>query len=564
MPGEQTTHAATLELADGRAFRFGPDEREVNNVLLSVQFDTELNGGFGPGQLVLPRPDPLTAMDARLFAGTRIYDAMTNQGLHEGQIVGTPRVGPSQIELQVQGWSKALEFDKTARLLGYDRDPSHWQGMSVQEKINLLSPTEWGIGDGQTVPDPSTGSASVELAIEGVWSVRQKVEAWYDARGLPIGFLDYAGKKSATVDQTDTHYSWQCLLSSDDVLTATDATTELRAAGPWTGTLSASNALKKFACARFLYDTVGGSEGTTYAIYKTLLGVVGNHGIPLQGSVAAPAVGRGLLASDVAEYIVGRWAPVLNIEPDSIEPTTFVIPQYAQLDDTTAQAMLEALLLYGGTGDYPLDWGVYDDRKFFMRSPGTYGRVWRVRRDQAVESTDDGPDSSRRINGCKVSYDDGSGTKRSVGPPGSDSDYETAVLADTAPSNPANEDGQRHWELLDAGITSGPLSGMTTGQKDATGAVLIGRLTLADRNRDEWRGTVRIKGAATDEAGNTWPAAMVRAGDRIVVEDDPDTRERRVVNTSYSPGTVEASCGAKPDVLDVLLARIGVVLEGRL
>lgn len=551
---EPIEHGLTLQLTDGTSRRFGPDESNVQRVPMAISFDTQIPGGFGPSNITIPRPDDFDPLEAKLFASTRIYEARSNRTFHEGRITGTPQVGATSIELELEGWAKHLEDDNTARWIPYDRDLSHWQGMSVQRKVNLLSGGN-GATDGNVQPDVSTGVPAIDTGLDGSWGNNVTGEAWYNAQDLPIGGLDWAWKITSAF-YTDITWQWYALLSSDDVVTSSNITSNQRSAGPASGTLTASGVAKKFACLEQVSPTTGGTDGVHYAVLWTLAAVFGTHGLTLQGSVSAPNTGRGLFVSDMAAYAIGRWAPLLNFSTGfqgSIEPTTFVVPHMTFLDDTNALAMIEAMVLLGGSSSLPLDWGVYENREFFMRSPGNYGKIWRARRDQATEPTDQGPEASTRLNGIKVSYDDGSGTKRTVGPVGSNSTTETSDLQDTDPTNPANLDGARHWHIYDAGITS------------LAGAKLIGQLILADANQQKkWRGTVVMKGEVKDDAGNVYPAGRVRAGDSVIIEDDADTAPRRIVGTSYSADTRSVSCdvGVQPDRLATLLARSDVVLTG--
>lgn len=557
---QYAVHAASVELADGSQIRFGPDEADLRDVPVSVGWDTELPGGFGPGSVVLPRPSNFDPIRAQLFSSVRIFDALTNVTYYEGRVTGTPQTGVSQIEVQTEGWSKHLEDNKTLRFLGIDRSFGNWGSMPINRRINLLTAGVDGSPQDPSVdPDPGTGASALKLAIQGPateWPAT--CEGWYNV-GLPIGAVDYAWKKGPNYADSDTNWFWRLRISVSDTSTGLDDTGNLRAPGPGSGTLTKTGVdPKQYAYVRFSYVAAGSSTTQgEYAVWWTLLGVIGDHGLPLGGNVFNPNTGRTLFLHDIVSYLVQNYAPLLDYTTGpngSIASFPFGIPHFILLDDTTVADALQQLVLFGGTTNYPLDYGCWDNRQFFLREPGTYGRTWRARRDQATEQTDQGPEASTRINGVKVSYTDPAGLTKTVGPVGSRSDFETGELMDFSPNNPANNDGARHWEVYGSGI-------ITTEQ----GATYIGQLILADRNRKEWRGDVTLKGLVTDDAGVEHPVAHVRAGDRIVLEDDADTSERRVVNTSYSDDQIlTASCGAAPDKLDVLLARLGIVLEGKL
>jgi hypothetical protein len=72
-----------------------------------------------------------------------------------------------------------------------------------------------------------------------------------------------------------------------------------------------------------------------------------------------------------------------------------------------------------------------------------------------------------------------------------------------------------------------------------------------------------VSGEAEDEYGNNLPAALIRAGDRIVVSDSGDTTARTIASTSYDHGslTCTASIGATPDSLEALLGQLAAVTD---
>lgn len=557
---EPVVHAGEIEQLDGTFIRFGPDERDALNVPLSIRFDTEMPGGFGPADIILPRPEGFDPLAAKLFSSVRLYDSRSNDTLYLGRITGVPRDSES-ITLECEGPAKQLEDTKTARFLGIDRDFSRWEGPSVQLRLNSIT-INWLDAEGELVSDPSTGAASILTQTELSWptTARPDVISMYNAQGLNIGAVDYAWKLTGSGHLSDANWVWNIRTAQTSEFGGATGTGDLQAAGPGSGTLTAGDG-QTFAFAELYWNaaTAVAFVGVVQGVYWTMLAVIGDHGITPQGTVVAPNTGRGLLVSDMVAYLVGSYAPALKYTTGtngSISATSFAVPHAAWLEDTTAREMIDALVPYGGSDLYTLDWYVYEGPgnapTFYLQGPTQHGTTWRIRKDQANQEQSEGPDSSRRINGCKVSYDDGTGTTRSVGPPLSGSDLETTDLQDTDTDNPANLDGQRHWESFNAGITS------------QEGAVLVGQMILRERNIDEWRGSITAVGEAQNDAGVWAPVAKIRAGDRIVVEDSDDTRPRRVVQTSYENQTLNASVGALPDHLDTLLARAGIVLTGLL
>ena len=112
----------------------------------------------------------------------------------------------------------------------------------MQQRLNFVG--SYTIGDPAVTPDTTTGQSSLATAFTGEWAATSKplVKAWYDAQRIPIGSLYYAWKKNGNVDSGNANWGWDALLSTDDLQTSTNTTANLRAAGPGTGTLSASAA----------------------------------------------------------------------------------------------------------------------------------------------------------------------------------------------------------------------------------------------------------------------------------------------------------------------------------
>lgn len=540
----------TVTMRDGRQKRWGTNELDAAHALGEFSFDTEIPGGFGPGTVSVPIE---SRYDPQLFASVLVHSD-AGEPIYEGRITGYSE-SDSLVSLECEGWVAHLSDDQTASTIFIDRDLTRWSGPSVQRQISLIAFTLQP-HDPSTDPDVKTGQAALKTEVESPWSTIATCEGWYDAgQGNRLGSLYYAWKKGAAVSAAagpPTWY-WGARLSDDDLLTNNDSTGTLRAAGPGTGTLNAT-AARRWAVVELYYSAASpGGTGLLYPIYWTCLAAYGDHGIAKQGAGSAVEA-PGLLGSDCIAYAVGRWAPLLNFTTGvggSIDPTSYAIQHLAFYDQVTARDMVEATNIFGGSGYALNDWGVYDDREFFCRPPGSYGNQWRVRKDEGVRPASSGPDSQEALNGVVVRYDDGSGSQFTVGPPGSGATLESAALASDDPSNQANNDGARHWATYDAGITS------------QAGALLIGQLVLAEASASGWRGSVEISGDVRRANGSVLPASLVRAGDWIVVEDDDDTRPRKIVNTSYAGGAVSCSIGRRPDVLDIVLARAGVALVGR-
>lgn len=538
------SHAVIITNRDGSTSRFGADESSVSRIVLDLTFDTKLNGGYDTASVTVPKPDEFDSAAAKDFEAIRVYIAETNETLYAGRVSGTPQVDETSISIDAEGWSNHLNDDKTVTETFLARDLSAWGEPSTQRKINVLAIGAYDYSKSSVSTSDASGASGPAILItySEFGTLLEIAEVWY--RGVnEIGQIkyDYIVPKAGTEIEGSLH-------SSTDLVG-----TELSAASKTYGITAEPNQTllvpegSKYAIIQQVYpgSFTGSSTGDTYGWAN--LRVKGRHGLTAYSEGAE----EGFRVSDMAGYIVEKFAPLLRFTTGlggTIEPTTYPVTHADYQDETTAGTMLSDLSIYGGNNFFALDYGCYGDdgKEFFLRTPGTYGKTWIARTDTDAQDTSAGPDSTSFINGIKIVFDpNGSGEKKSVGPPDSGSTVELVSLADEDPTNPANNDGAHHWEVRDIGIA------------EETAAILVGELELATRNNQDWRGDIVLKGNVEDEAGNFFPVGLVRSGDEIVVANDEDTRPRRIVSTSYKPGEVSVSIGAPPDRISAILARIG-------
>lgn len=529
--------AASLYLSDGRVIRFGGDEADVENQPSGISWDTNNPGGFGAGSITLPRPENIFADDAKLFSHVEIYGPLGI--LYEGFVNGVPQVGANEIQLNLSGWVSALDRVETFREVFVDRDLSRWQDPARARRISLLA-TFNSVAGASTETDIATSLPALTMTTPAT-EVNPYCETWYDAgAGNQVASVYY----DITSESLST-YGGDAFTATDDIATGAasllaDVLTGTNSSASGTATASTP---ARFALFRFYLSGTVGAKDQSMSVRR--LAVFGNHGLTKRGT----APDQGYYASDIVGYAI-QQCPSLTYSADSIETTSFVIPHLTFTEDTNLRSVIEQVTALGGNQNVANDWGIYEDRTFYWRSPGTYGRTWHVRRDQVATSSSDGPDADRRVAGVKINYTDGAGTSLSVGPPGSNSDYETTALLDTDTDNPAYR-------------IPGAFKSESVGITSQTGAINIGTMILNERNRLDWRGSVSITGEAEDENGNLFPAALIRAGDRIVISDSGDTTERTIVSTSYdhSSLTCTASIGATPDSLEALLGQLAAATD---
>jgi hypothetical protein len=530
--------AASVYLSDGRVLRVGGDEADPADQPSGISWDTSNPGGFGSGSITLPRPENLYADDAKLFSHVEIYGELGTY--FEGYVSGVPQVGTDEIQLSLSGWSSVLDKHETFREIFVDRDMSRWGDAARSRRLSVLNGGTYGSITGPSVEsDTEDALPALTLTLEQ-YKVAPAADAWYDAGTELVGSIYYdmtslsSAAYSGYIAAADADDATGITLSSE-LLTGTDSSAS--------GTFTPTTPQRYGAILLSIVGTVG-SVDRSMTIRN--LAVFGDHGLTKRGT----APNQGYYTSDVVNYAIAQAPSLTASLGESIESTSFVIPHLTFTDDTSLRSVVEQMTALGGNQNVANDWGVYEDREFYWRSPGTYGRTWHVRRDQVATSSSDGPDADRRVAGVKVNYTDGSGTSLSVGPPGSNADYETTDLLDTDTDNPAYR-------------IPGAFKSESVGITSRQGAINIGAMILNERNRLDWRGSVEVQGEAEDENGNTFPAALIRSGDRIVISDSDDTTPRTIVSTQYDHGsmTCSASIGAHPDSLEALLGQLALVTD---
>lgn len=539
--------SVNIETPSGRHARWGADDPLAANQPQQLTFSTVMPGGFDQMSCTLQRDPRRHWPDIEELSDIKVRDA-GSEIVWEGRQEALPDDGGSQAQLtpQAVGYQSHLDDDSSAREIYLDGAFGGWQGASVARQI-ILAAAGVDETDASVSPDPVAGEPSLATQLTGAWARQSFSEGWYDAKGIALGSLYYAWKKgSPEIDPADGNWQWMAWLSADDV-TGGDGSGNLRAAGPGSGVVSATGA-RTWALVQLVYDVAAGGDGVNYPIFWTYLGVVGQHGLPIQGTLGASG-GIGVLASDVIAHAIGKWAPdlVFTTGPNgTIQPSVFVIPQLAFTDPTTAGAIIKQAVQYE-----LLDWAVGPNKTLYVnrRGESPLTRNWRARVGPA-QLQEAGPDISRLCNGVFVQYTDVSGVTRTAGPPGSGADTEDASLQDLDPLNPANQAGI---------VRSLPLQMGTT---TATTAVQAGAVYLKALGEMNTSGQASLVGHVQDDRGVWWPASRVRAGDTITFTDARDTSPRRIVSTSYAhqSKTNAVQLDQPPDTMSAVLADLAAVI----
>jgi hypothetical protein len=533
--------------------RWGWDDPNPTLVPTNLTFGTAMPGGFTQCNLTLERlperfyPDnvPLSMLTV-LGAGGEVA--------WQGRIEKLPDTGgfEAQESPEAVGYQAALEDDNSAREIYVDAELAKWLGAPLARKILLLGTLGHDEEDGALGSGSGQGGSSMPAFVTqltGPWARPRSSEGWYDAQGISIGFVYYAWSQELTWE--DTNWEWTVYLSGNESLTeAAVAAGAIRSVGPGSGTLDATSALQRYAAVQLYYDTGAGEDGHQYPVYWPVLAVYGRHGLTLYGT-NSQTEWKGLLASDVVAHAVGKWAPEVGFSTGlegTIQPSSFVIPQLAFLEPTTASEIIKQ-----ATRFELQDWAVWEGPTFYMNPRGERGNKWKARVGPS-QLQETGPQISRQWNGVCVQYTDVAGQTRMVGPPGfagGEAATEDSGLLNTDPENPLNELGIRKWALLKMGTTT------------LEGAKTVGRIFLREQGEMETSGQATLTGYVESEQSITYPAWMVRAGDTIRFVDASDTSPRRIVNTSYDDSSKANTIqlDQPPETMQALLERLSVAIS---
>jgi hypothetical protein len=181
--------------------------------------------------------------------------------------------------------------------------------------------------------------------------------------------------------------------------------------------------------------------------------------------------------------------------------------------------------------------------------------TWHARRSDGAILTDVGVQAADLVNGVTVNYTGFDGQSYSVGPPSSGCNYTDTSLKDTDPTNPIN-----------AHSLGNKFGQITMSQKtNLVGATKVGYAWLSRRVGVQHQGTLTIKGWVRHPSGALMPASRVRAGDYVIVEDDPrDQIPRKIVNTTYTHADRSNMCDLEHDAfrIDAMMEQMGAVLTG--
>jgi hypothetical protein len=405
-------------------------------------------------------------------------------------------------ELAGVGYAAALKDNPYAEIY-VSRDLAHWQGAGTQRRLNQVT-ANLSPGDPSVVPDSTTGAPSIAEEVNGVWTTTTLpvIEAYFDA-GSPIrlGSLYYAVKKNGTFNTADANWTVEALLSSDDILTATDSGGNVRASLPATGTVLAATATRRFAVARVLYNAAvaGGTENATNGIYWTVLAAYGTHALPKRGSNSATSA-QGFYPSDIARDAFRRAKA--GIAAGVIEDSTgLILPHSVYLTPTGPDQIVDDMAKLLGW-----HWGVWEPATVFDTQPTAHFRAPPadatavVGRSECIELDPPKVRYDLLYDTAKVTWRDQAGS--------------TGVTTVTVPNPLLGETGASGRTLM-----------LDMGLGDATSAQVFGQFALLLSQRTARGGGYAIlPDTVALPGGGRKPACLLKSGrDRLRITDLPDS-----------------------------------------
>jgi len=532
--------------AGGEAYRWGPDEWDVENIPQAISFGTSMPGGFKSATITLPRRIDFDYADLNLLDTVQILGP-GNEVAWEGRVQQLPRSHGDTFSITVGavGWSAHLMDDTSFREVYVGRDLGEWTDISSSWRLS------WGTSLAyrgfNVAPDATNALPGIALELDGVLPASPKPTAGcqYDAGpGCRIAFLDY----EAFFSWLDVNFEMNVGTAQDDSPAGFALWADLCLGAATNGPATLSGTPGRVMDFEWRFSAAGGSDGVQYKATMRKLAWFGDHGLTIRGLPP----NRGLYASDVIADALARSAPALNFttgESGSIQPTTFIIPHLVFREPTTPQSVVMQ-----ANGYHLWDWGVWEDREFFFREPNPERLTWEVRLSEGARLDLEGSQADDVFNGVVVSYTDPGGVQRTVGPPGADADATDPSLADTSQSNPVNAHGiPRKWAVVS-------LSQTTT----QAGAVQLGAIYLGEKSLPQRRGSLVITGKVSHPTAGQRPVWAMRAGQWVRIADHPTDIPRKIIETNYDAATDTITCSLDntSQKLDAILERIGVSLIG--
>jgi hypothetical protein len=524
-----------------------PIERtdDAGRVLQEIGFSTVAPGGFGDLNGKLARDIALGGLgELSRFDTLRAYGA-GNRTAFEGYAIGFPasKGDETSIGIESVGWAAHLSDYEDLCVVFVTRATDAWGEPTLNQRLQILD------GDKELGTDFEATVEQLALGFQGhtqkVVNVGSRAVLMAVAPGATkwTGF-QYKGTSGGATTKVDAPTLYH---TDDDTLDF----------GSWNfNALTLDNTLQKVApnnANKFMMLQMrksGAAEtmGTPPRFHYKDVALFGSD-LTLR---AIAGEQDGLWASDMIAWALQNGAPLLVFtqvadvgaaDATIADSDEFVVPEADYRDGATAQEILEGVNAY-----HAWDYLVWEGRRFYYQPTSKETRVWRARTDRGAKLSLQGPDAANQWTAVAVYYQTPNGETRVVGPPSRAALCTSTdpVLEITDETNDLVAHGRSRVKRLN-------LEFPTT----LAGATEIGSVWLEETQELEEQGDVNITGEVEDDDGNLMPTWMVRASERIVVE-DVSSKERRIVDTNYTgqDRAVQAALDSPPHRIEAYLERL--------
>lgn len=521
-----------IERADGVIYRWHANAR-AGDVPQGITFRTKRGDGFADGpSIVLQRPADIDVRDVGLYDTIRLTGA-GGETAYEGRVTGLQRgtEGSHTLTVTVGGWMTHAQ-DRDFSAIYVDRDMGGWGETPLDRRAQLAA-----AGRVQSLISGQVESSGLSWDVPvGTTSPALTAELEYlPPYGETVRRLAYQGQRTGTW----TNFEGAALFAAADY-------TYLGSAEGYALTLDNTVRFQTLTTSRarvllraYATGAVSPTAGTLQT-YKRLA-VYGSSPIPTYPVANEP---DGVVVSDVIRDICSRFCPKLN--PAGVLSTTYVLSHVAFKDRTRPYDAFQEL---NRTHNWSLS--VWENRTLYYHPTDLTDWDWEVRLHgpEAASIQFSGDTIEDFSNGVVVNYPDAiTGEQTSITP-----EIEPS-LADPDPRNPATTHGVSAWHTLNL-----PFPAV---RDDAT---QFGRIALADRNTPRQPATISVVGHVRDRAGRWQPGWKVRADDRIIIVDHPNSDPRLIVETQWDHDSHQLTIGVDQTIgrADALLDRIQTQLRAR-
>lgn len=488
--------------ADGKTYtHYATNE---NNQATIGALTTKLQTGFESASVELNRDMRYTYGSPRIMQEMIVRGA--GKSVWEGRV---DRVPPSRADsVEASGWYQATKDTGGVAEIYIGADINDWGQTPTDELARILTASY----STQAYTWENTGGALVCLP-PAQSTPANAAALWYTCPpGVTIGSISYNGSESNVSGGT-----WvgpRVVYTVDDVYAGgTDEIDSLTLDSTSRTAAPSNTGIYRFASIDLV--NTGTLTPTAGAHRKfTALAIYGNHGLD------------NIYASEVIKHAIGKYCPLLTADSNTVADTTYSIGHLvfdgAKVEDVLLRC--NAFHLF--------EIAVWENRELFFQPAASlddYDYELSISDTATLEPAGPEVDDDEPANGVWVYYNDVStGRRERVGPYGTsapyDPDGDTSLLT-SLDENPVNRGGQTRFPPLD-------LSNPCT----RADAIVLGALWLAERQIPTTVGVGSVTGYVKNRAGQTVPAWMIRAGDRVKYTHETSVI-RRVYSTRYDPQT---------------------------